>query len=173
LSSAVFEFRRYKKPGEAVMAQLDDAQLHTRATPTVNSVDIIVRHLAGNTKSRWTHFITEDGEKPWRMRDEEFQPPVGTREDLIRHWEERWRPLFQALDSLGTKGPERNIHLRNQSRTVTQAILRQLAHSPYHVGQMVFTGKQLEGEAWEYQSIAPSQRATYNQQYFGPPQKEG
>lgn len=172
LSSARFEFRRYKELGEAVMAQLDDAQLHARTSSTDNSVAIIARHLAGNMKSRWTQFLTADGEKPWRMREEEFQPPAGTREDLIRLWEEGWQCLFQALDSLGTKDLQRNIRIRNQLHSVTQAILRQLAHYSYHVGQMVFVGKQLKGEAWKYQSIAPGQSQNYNEQYFGPPENE-
>src|SRR5690606_10328919 len=126
------------------------------------SISIIAKHIVGNMLSRWTHFLTEDGEKTWRDRDAEFEDTYTSKEDLIAAWESGWFCLFKALKSLNTSDLERIMYIRNEGHTVTEAINRQLAHYPYHIGQIVFLGKLLKGHDWLSLSIPKGNSATYN-----------
>lgn len=147
------EFERYKLLGEKTFLQLSDAQLFHLVNEQSNSIAIIVQHLHGNMLSRWTDFLTTDGEKTWRKRDEEFEQSISDRSQLLSLWEEGWTCLFAALYSLTESDLSRVIHIRGEAHTVLSAIHRQLAHYAYHVGQIVFMGKML-AENWETLSIA-------------------
>ena len=135
ISSARKQFAYYKLLGEKTFAQLTDDELFWQPNADTNSVAIIVKHLWGNMRSRWTDFLTTDGEKAWRDRDAEFDDAFRTRALMVAEWEEGWCCLFAALDSLTDNDLERIIYIRNEGHTVLEAINRQLAHYPYHVGR--------------------------------------
>ncbi|XZF16170.1 DUF1572 family protein [Chitinophagaceae bacterium MMS25-I14] len=166
LSSAERQFKMYKGLGEKAMMQVTDDQLFWQPNPEVNSIAIIVQHMRGNMISRWTNFLTEDGEKPWRERDTEFEANIKTREALMQKWEEGWKCLFDALASITNDDLERIIYIRNEGHTVLEAINRQIAHYPYHVGQIVHIGKICAGEAWQSLSIPRNKSRDYNDEKF-------
>ena len=141
LSSAIKQFEYYKMLGDKTFAQLTEEQLFWQPNAESNSIAIIVQHLYGNMMSRWTDFLTSDGEKDWRERDQEFTTVITDRETMVMRWEAGWKCLFEALQSLSESDLGRTIYIRNQGHTVMEAINRQLAHYPYHVGQIVFLGK--------------------------------
>ena len=143
LESAKKEFEYYKLLGEKTFSQLTDEQLFIEANSESNSIATIVKHLCGNMLSRWTDFLTTDGEKEWRKRDEEFENDISTREELLQKWQEGWSCLFKALDSIADDDLSRIIYIRNQGHTILEAINRQLSHYPHHIGQIVFIGKML------------------------------
>jgi len=157
------EFLRYKGLGEKAIAQLDGARLST-SPGGGNSIATICWHLSGNFRSRFTDFLTTDGEKPWRKRDEEFEPRAVTREELFAKWEDGWRVLLATLDSLTDDDLERTVLIRGQNLLVREALLRALAHASYHVGQIVYAAKVALGDQWTYLSIPPGQSDQYNQQ---------
>eukprot|EP01136_Pigoraptor_vietnamica_P024971 Opistho-1_new@78476 len=138
LKSADRQFQMYKKLGEGAMAQMTDEQLFVLPNEESNSVAIIVKHLWGNMLSRWTDFLTTDGEKEWRQRDAEFENDINTREALMQKWEEGWQCLFNALGSITDDDLERIIYIRNEGHTILEATNRQIAHYAYHVGQIVY-----------------------------------
>jgi len=164
LESSLKLFRYYKHLGDQTLARLDEDELHRRPDAHSNSAAIIVKHLWGNMRSRWTDFLTSDGEKPWRQRDAEFEDDIADKAQLMQLWEEGWQCLFEALEPLRTDDLSRIVHIRNEGHTVLEAIQRQLAHYAYHVGQLVYLGKHLEGEAWASLSIPKGQSADYNRQ---------
>lgn len=170
LPSAKQQFNYYKTLGERTFAQLTDAQLFWRPTPTSNSISIIVKHLWGNMRSRWTDFLTTDGEKPWREREAEFAADITTRAELLEKWEAGWQCLFTALDSLDEADLGRTVYIRNMGHTVVEAINRQLTHYAYHVGQIVYLGQQQRGSDWKSLSIPRGQSAAYNAEKFAQPQ---
>ena len=149
-------FRMYKALGERAMAQLaSDDELFRALDPESNSVAVIVKHLRGNMRSRWTDFLTADGEKPDRRRDEEFEMRDGLgRADVLAWWEEGWGHVFAALDALGEDDLTRTVTIRGEPHTVVQAIQRQIAHYASHVGQIVFLCKHLRSASWQTLSIA-------------------
>ncbi len=159
-------FRYYKSLGERTFEALSDEELHLEPAPGANSISIIVKHLWGNMLSRWTNFLTEDGEKDWRNRDEEFEVTIKTREELLTKWEEGWQCLFNAIGNLSEEDLERTIYIRNEGHSVIDAIHRQLAHYSYHVGQIVFLGKLIKGEGWESLSIPKGGSNDYNSNKF-------
>ncbi|MGE0363272.1 MAG: DUF1572 family protein [Vicinamibacterales bacterium] len=164
------EFRKVKALGDAAIAQLDDAHLHARLDAEANSVAMLMRHLAGNMQSRWTDFLTSDGEKPWRRRDEEFEPPAAARADLAAAWEAGWATLFTALDALSDADLPRPVVIRGESQSVLAAITRQLAHYAGHVHQIVLLGKHLRGPAWQVLSIPRGQSQAFTDRLkAGPP----
>lgn len=167
LESARKQFHRYKDLGEKAMAQVTDEQLFHAPEAESNSIAIIVKHLWGNMRSRWTDLFTTDGEKPWRMRDAEFENDWTTREEVLQKWEEGWSYLFQALDQLQPEDLTRIILIRNEPQTVLDAINRQLAHYPYHVGQMVYAAKIYAAGSWSSLSIPRNQSDAYNAKMFG------
>ena len=166
LSSIIKQFEYYKSLGDKTINQLSFEELQWQAHLDSNSISIIIKHMVGNMLSRWTNFLTEDGEKIWRQRDEEFKGLFKTKEELIIFWESGWYVLFKAIKSLKPKNEEQIIYIRNQGHTVTEAINRQLAHYSYHIGQMVFLGKLLKGNDWQNLSIPKGKSAIYNQEKF-------
>ncbi len=167
------QFVYYKMLGDKTFEQVQDDKLFWQFNDDSNSIATIVKHLWGNMLSRWTDFLTSDGEKEWRDRDAEFENDIETREELINKWNEGWTCLFKALDALTTHDLDKIIFIRNQGHTVTEAINRQLAHYPYHVGQIVFLGKMLAENGWTSLSIPKGNSRTYNKEKFlKPKQKE-
>jgi hypothetical protein len=153
LESAEKEFGNYKSLAERTFAQLKDEDFYYQPNETCNSIAINIQHMHGNMVSRWTNFLTEDGEKEWRQRDGEFEVKQLTREQLELLWDEGWRALFEALKPLEKKDLKKTIHIRQKPLTVIEAINRQLAHYSYHVGQIVLLGKCVKGAEWENLSV--------------------
>lgn len=156
------QFEYYKMLGEKTIQRLTLEQLMWSQNEDSNSVAIIVKHLHGNMLSRWTDFLTTDGEKEWRHRDREFVGDINGQQDLMALWEEGWQCLFDALDTLTDQDLERTVFIRNQAHTVMEAINRQLAHYPYHIGQIVYIGKLLCGDSWESLSIPKGKSDEFN-----------
>ncbi|MCC7141063.1 MAG: DUF1572 family protein [Candidatus Eisenbacteria bacterium] len=156
------EYRRYRALAEAAMRQLDDGDLARKPIPEGNSVAILVWHLSGNFKSRFTDFLTTDGEKPWRKRDEEFEDRAVTKAQLLEKWDEGWGVLLTTLAALSDEDLGSTVTIRGQALTVREALLRSLAHASYHVGQVVLVARALRGNAWTFLSIAPGGSAAYN-----------
>jgi hypothetical protein len=167
LEDSLSLFRYYKKLGEGAMAQVSDEQLLAVLDPEMNSIAQIVKHVAGNMRSRWTDFLTSDGEKPDRHRDSEFEEPPATREALMRMWEAGWNCLFSALEPLGPEDAARKITIRGEAHSVMQAVGRQIAHYAYHVGQIVFLAKHLQHAGWKSLSIPRNQSGKFNQRVAG------
>ncbi|WP_372754556.1 DUF1572 family protein [Mariniflexile sp.] len=166
LVSVIKQFEYYKGLGDKTLNQLTFDELQWQGSETSNSVSIIAKHIVGNMLSRWTNFLTEDGEKVWRNRDAEFEDTFTSKEELIASWENGWYCFFSTLKSLKTEDLERIIYIRNEGHTVTEAINRQLAHYPYHIGQMVFLGKLLKGDQWHSLSIPKGNSQKYNETKF-------
>jgi hypothetical protein len=162
-------FSYYKSLGERAMAQApDDALFHT-IDNSQNSIATIVKHLHGNMLSRWTNFLTEDGEKPWRDREGEFNPTFVNRTEVMQAWEEGWACLFEAIDLLKPEQLQDLIYIRNEGHTILEALQRQLAHYSYHCGQIVLLSKQAVGEHWQSLSIARGGTQAYNAKRFDQP----
>ena len=166
LSSVIKQFKYYKHLGDKTLEMVNEDELHWQGGEDSNSIAIIVKHLSGNMKSRWTNFLTEDGEKKWRDRDAEFVDDFDPKEGIIAQWESGWNCLFNALESLDEAQLCELIYIRNQGHTVVEAINRQLCHYSYHVGQMVFIGKLLKGSEWQSLSIAKNASNQYNAEKF-------
>jgi len=162
IHSAIKRFESYKAIGERTFAQLSDNDLFWQYNTESNSIAIIVQHIAGNMLSRWTDFLTSDGEKDWRDRDTEFEQTINSREELLKQWNKGWDCLFHALRSLKEEDLGKTIYIRNEPHSVIDAINRQLAHYPYHVGQIVFIGKMIAGDKWETLSIAKGQSKAFS-----------
>jgi hypothetical protein len=162
LDSAKKRFESYKTLGEKTFAQLNDEALFWQYNAESNSIAIIVQHMAGNMLSRWTDFLTSDGEKEWRGRDAEFENKMTTRQQLLDKWNAGWECLFNALDSLDEDDLSKTVFVRNEPHIVIDAINRQLAHYPYHVGQIVFIGKMAAGKKWNSLSIPKGQSETFS-----------
>jgi Protein of unknown function (DUF1572) len=156
-------FRYYKKLAEGAMEQVSEKELFTALDEEMNSIAIIAKHMAGNMRSRWTDFLTSDGEKPDRNRDSEFVAPPKTREDLMRVWNDGWSRVFQALEPLSDSDLERKVFIRGEAHSVMQAINRQIAHYSYHCGQIVFLAKHLKGASWKSLSVPRNKSAEFNQ----------
>lgn len=156
-------FRHYKQLGERAMAQLDEAQLQAALDPEMNSIGLIVKHMAGNMRSRWTGFPEADGESPTRNRDSEFEAPPASRAEVLRLWEQGWNLVFEALAPLTDADLGRTVRIRGEAHSITQAIHRQLAHYAYHVGQIIFLAKHLRGPAWQSLSIPRGKSAEFTQ----------
>jgi hypothetical protein len=162
LADSLALLRYYKTLAEGAMAQVSDEQLSAVLDPEMNSIAQIAKHLAGNMRSRWTEFLTTDGEKPDRNRDEEFVSAPPTREALMRTWEEGWRCLFSALEPLTDADLSRTVTIRGEPHSVMQAINRQLAHYTYHIGQMVMLAKHFRGADWKTLSVPRNKSAEFN-----------
>lgn len=162
LKSAIQQFHDYKLLAEKTFAQITDADFHYQPNEITNSIAINITHLHGNMLSRWTNFLTEDGEKEWRKRDDEFETHQYTREKILQLWEEGWQTLFQALESLAAADLEKIIYIRTKPLAVIDAIHRQLTHYSYHVGQIVMLGKIIKGPEWQSLSIPKGQSAVFN-----------
>lgn len=154
VADATVQFRKYRKLGEGALAQVGDEDFFRAIDTESNSIALVVKHLAGNLRSRWTDFLTADGEKPGRDRDEEFEArSTDSRERLMASWEEGWAILFDALASLRGDDLLREVRIRREPHTVVQAVHRQMTHYAYHVGQIVFLARQFAGPRWKSLSI--------------------
>jgi hypothetical protein len=161
ISSIASEYRRYKLLAVAAIHQLDDDQL-CESVDGANSITTLVWHVSGNLKSRFTDFLTTDGEKPWRDRDSEFLPRRVTKTELLEKWEDGWEVLFDTLESLRDDDLARSVSIRGSALSVPEALHRSLAHTSYHVGQIVLMAKAARGADWQYLSIPPGKSAEYN-----------
>lgn len=162
LSSAVKRLLYYKELGDKTLAVLETKDCHYTPNEESNSIAVIIQHMSGNMLSRWTDFLTTDGEKEWRNRDEEFEIKALSKEQLIVLWEKGWACCMGALKDLKEDDLIKTIYIRSEALTVTDAINRQLAHYPYHVGQIVYIGKMIKGDQWESLSIAKNKSAAFN-----------
>lgn len=171
LSSAKKQFQYYKDLGEKTFEQIPEEKLFWKCSEESNSIATIVKHLHGNMLSRWTDFLTSDGEKEWRKRDEEFDNDIQTKSELISKWNEGWECLFKAINPLTESDLETEIYIRNMGHSVSEAILRQLAHYPYHIGQIVFIGKMVAAENWSSLSIPKGASKEYNDEKFSKPKR--
>lgn len=163
LASVKKHFNHYKSLGDKTLEQLDEKNLFWQYNDQSNSIAVIVQHLWGNMLSRWTNFLTEDGEKEWRERDAEFEKVIKTKEELITKWEAGWDCLFSALDSLNSEDLDKTIYIRNEPIIVIDAINRQLAHYSYHVGQIVYLGKMQLNDQWVSLSIPKGNSKEFNE----------
>lgn len=162
IKSVEAEYRRYKAMAEAAFAQVHDDLLSAPGPGEGNSLAIICWHLSGNLKSRFTDFLTSDGEKPWRERDEEFAPRTVSRTEFVEKWNEGWDVLLSTLASLSDDDLSQSVVIRGQSLPVHEALNRSVTHTSYHVGQIVYIAHALVGKDWNYLSIPPGQSAAYN-----------
>jgi len=166
LESVRKQFEYYKMLGEKTFGQLEEDALFWQPDEENNSIAIIVGHLWGNMQSRWTNFLTSDGEKTWRDRDAEFEAIIQSKEELLTKWEEGWSCLFEAIDSINENNFDTTIYIRNQGHTIVEAINRQLGHYAYHIGQIVFLGKIIQKSDWKSLSIPKGQSKIFNQEKF-------
>jgi uncharacterized damage-inducible protein DinB len=162
LEDSVSLFRHYKKLAEGAMEQASDDELFQAFDEEMNSIAIIAKHMAGNMRSRWTDFLTSDGEKPNRNRDSEFVEPPSTRAELMKMWNQGWDQVFEALEPLSDADMERKITIRGEPHSVMQAINRQIAHYAYHVGQIVFLAKHIKGSDWKSLSVPKNKSGEFN-----------
>lgn len=166
LSSVIKQFKYYKKLGDRTFDQLKNDDIHWQLHHETNSISIIVKHITGNMRSRWTNFRTEDGEKSWRKRDEEFIDTYKDKAEMQRAWDEAWAILLGVLDELREEELEEMVYIRNQGHTIVEAINRQMAHYAYHIGQIVQLGKMIKGADWESLSIPKGLSESFNKQKF-------
>jgi hypothetical protein len=171
LDDAKKQFAYYKMLGDKTFAQLTDEQFFWQYNAESNSIALIIKHLWGNMLSRWTDFLTADGEKTWRNREAEFENDSQTRAELIAKWDEGWACLFTAVDSVNDENFDTIIYIRNEGHSVMEAINRQLAHYPYHVGQIVFIGKMVKNESWASLSIPRGKSKDFNADKFSKPKE--
>ena len=173
LSAAIDELQKIKKLADKSIAQLSDAQLHATLDPEANSVAVLMRHMAGNMRSRWVNFLTSDGEKPDRMRDREFEDPGQTRAELIAEWEHGWQCVFDALTPLTDADLQRTVLIRSEALTVYKAISRQVAHYAGHAYQILLLAKHLQGPNWKTLSIPRGQSEEFNRRLLAKLKAEG
>lgn len=157
-------FESVKNLGDKTISQLSEEDIHWKLNEASNSIAIIAKHLSGNMISRWSNFLTSDGEKTYRNRDREFEDDIPTKQEMITIWEKGWKTLLDTLNGLESEDLLKNITIRGEKHTVLEAIERQMAHYAYHVGQIVYIGKQLKGENWESLSIPKGKSEEYLQQ---------
>ena len=166
LASVLKLFAYYKSLGDKAIAQVTGPQMHWQYNGTANSMAVIIKHIAGNSLSRWSDFLFADGEKDWRNRDDEFEDTIGSKEDLAALWDKGWDCVFKAIKPLTPEDLQRIVYIRNEGHTVLEAINRQLAHIPYHIGQLVYIAKMATGDNWQSLSIPKGQSKDYNNGKF-------
>ena len=174
LSAAIDELQKIKKLADKSIEQLSDEQLHATIDPDANSVAILMRHMAGNMRSRWIDFLTSDGEKPDRMRDREFEDPRQTRAELlVAEWEHGWQCVFDALTPLTDADLQRTVMIRGEAHSVYKAISRQVAHYAGHAYQILLLAKHLQGSNWKTLSIPRGQSEEFNRRMLAKLKAEG
>lgn len=173
LNSIKKQFEYYKSVGEKTFDQLNEKDLFWQFNEDSNSIAVIVNHLWGNMKSRWTDFLTSDGEKEWRNRDMEFEQVINTKDELLEKWNDGWKCLFKALDSVNEDNFESIVYIRNQEHSILEAINRQFAHYPYHIGQIVYIGKVIKGDGWENLTIPKGKSNEFNEEKFSKGKHKG
>ncbi|MEO8172627.1 MAG: DUF1572 family protein [Sediminibacterium sp.] len=161
LKDSIKRFKYYKELGDKTFEQIDEVAIFYQPTTESNSIAVIVQHMHGNMLSRWTNFLTEDGEKEWRKRDAEFEPTKYTQQDILNLWNDGWKCMLDTLESLQPADLIKTVTIRTEPLTVYDAILRQLAHYPYHVGQIVYIGRMAKNEGWKSLSIPKGNSAVY------------
>lgn len=173
LVSVKKQFEYYKSVGEKTFNQLDEDDLFWQFNQESNSISIMVNHLWGNMKSRWTDFLTSDGEKEWRQRDNEFESVIKTKTELLEKWNSGWDCLFDALNTINGENFNTTIYIRNQEHSIVEAINRQLAHYSYHVGQIVYVGRIIKGSGWTSLTIPKGKSTEFNQEKFAKGKHKG
>lgn len=168
LKSARFEFERYKTLGDKTFVQLSDMDIHWKYREETNSIALIVKHMVGNMLSRWTNFLTEDGEKPWRNRETEFTDPYPDKDAMLSAWEKGWQCLFDALDSVNEHNFNAPILIRSEKHSIVEAVHRQLAHYANHAGQLVLLGTMIKGPDWISPSIPKGGSESFNKTKMKP-----
>lgn len=169
LPSAIKRLLYYKDLGDKTFAQLTDDDFHFIPAEECNSIAIIIQHMHGNMLSRWTNFLTTDGEKEWRKRDAEFEDQQLNKVQLLNLWEEGWNCFLNAVKSLSDNDLEKTIYIRSQPLSVIDAFYRQFAHYPYHVGQIIYTAKILKNKNWQNLSVARGRSAEYTNELKNSP----
>jgi hypothetical protein len=163
LESVIKRFKEYKVLGEKTFGQLTDEEMHFQPNQESNSIAIIIQHIHGNMLSRWTNFLAEDGEKEWRKRDDEFEAHQFSKQQLLEKWNEGWKVLLDAIESLTANDLSKTITIRSQPLNVVDAINRQLAHYGYHVGQIVYLGRWIRQSEWQSLSVPKNKSEEFNQ----------
>ncbi|MEY8868454.1 DUF1572 family protein [Meridianimaribacter flavus] len=166
ISGVIKQFEYYKTAADKTFDQLSFDDMNWQPNDTSNSISIIVKHMVGNMLSRWTNFLTEDGEKDWRHREQEFVATYTTKNDVLQAWKKGWDCLFDAIQPLKDSDLERIVYIRNEKHTVAEAIFRQLGHYPYHIGQIAYIGKLLKENHWKSLSIPKGQSEAFNKEKF-------
>ena len=167
LKSVEKEFRFYKSLGEKTFIQLADQDIHWRYQENDNSISVIVKHLVGNMLSRFSNFLTEDGEKPWRQREAEFVDTYATKVEMVTAWEKGWNCLFDALTSINSQNFNQQVKIRNEEHTIIAAFNRQLGHYANHIGQILMLGKMIKGTDWVSPTIPRGGSEDFNKEMFG------
>jgi hypothetical protein len=162
LVTTIRRLKNYRDMAEKTFEQLEDADFHYAFNPESNSIAVIIQHMAGNMLSRWTNFLTEDGEKEWRERDDEFEIHDYSKQELIAIWNKGWKCFLDELESLTADDLTKTIHIRTEPMSAMDAINRQLAHYPYHIGQIVYIGRMIRGKDWKNLSIPKGQSQQFN-----------
>lgn len=162
LTTAIRRLKYYKELGDKTFEQLNDADFHYQTDEASNSIAVIIQHLYGNMLSRWTNFLTEDGEKDWRNRDDEFTIQATSKQALLAQWEKGWTCFIGTLESLTEEDLLKTIYIRQEALSAIDAINRQLAHYPYHIGQIVYIGRMIKENDWKNLSIPKGQSQQYN-----------
>ncbi len=173
LNGSIRLFKYYKMLSEKTIAQLTDEELHQTLSDELNSVSVLMKHLSGNMISRWTNFRTEDGEKQWRMRENEFIDDLKTRAELLEYWERGWEILFDSLNSVKDEEINDIIYIRNEGHTILEAVERHLAHVAYHTGQIVMLARWMRGKSWETLTIPKGKTEEFNQEKFSQKKSKG
>ncbi len=173
LNSIKKQFEYYKSVGEKTFDQLDEKDFFWQYNEESNSIAITVNHLWGNMKSRWTDFLTSDGEKEWRDRDLEFESVIKNKKELLEKWNEGWKCLFDALNSVNEEDFDKKIYIRNQEHSILEAINRQFAHYSYHVGQIVYVGRMIKGSEWRSLTIPKGKSTEFTKEKFSKGKHKG
>lgn len=173
IDSVIKQFEYYKSVGEKTFDQLDENELFWQFNQESNSIAIIVNHLWGNMKSRWTDFLTTDGEKEWRNRDLEFEAVIKSKKELLEKWNDGWECLFDALNSVNAENFNKKIYIRNQEHSILEAINRQFAHYSYHVGQIVYVGRMIKAREWNSLTISKGKSTEFNKEKFSKGKHKG
>ena len=173
LNSAKKQFEYYKSVGDKTFDQLSDTGFFWQYNPESNSIAIIVNHLWGNMRSRWTDFLSSDGEKKWRNRDMEFEAVIQSKAELLQKWNEGWACLFDALDTINEDNFDTKIYIRNQEHSIIEAINRQLAHYAYHTGQIAYIGRMVLGSKWKSLTIPKGKSDEFNKAKFAKGKHKG
>lgn len=167
VDAALIAFQACKDGADKAIVQIPDEMVHVPLDVNTNSIAVIMKHVAGNLLSRWTDFLTTDGEKPWRNRDDEFVDSFVSREELVAFWDSGWKRLFDTLEGLGTADLGKAVTIRGESHSVPLAIQRSLAHCSYHVGQIILIARILAGDNWETLTIPRGGSAEFNERMWG------
>jgi len=162
LQSAIKRFKLQNNLGEKAFAQLDEKDLLFKPSKESNSIAVIVQHMSGNMLSRWTNFLTEDGEKSWRDRDKEFEDVFTTKDEIINAWNRGWECVLDAVENLRLEDVTKTITIRSEQLSVVDAIIRQIEHYGYHIGQIVYIGRLIKDEAWQSLSIPKNKSKAFN-----------